>query len=265
MFSGRNIAPWYIQIYIRIYQKSIVPVRFFLKVGPRPPVRPLLNIQTRFFRPSLARPLATGAPAPMRSTISRPHTVPGLAFCSRSEAFQAWAARLGANCLTPWTGPKNSARSLVLHTNFFWLVIGPDLGRRSASGFAVCKFRGRTVGALFVRVRGSVHGPPNPPNQPRGNVPAPLVWLERRLISSVHRTPVCLAPRMNYKPAFSAFVGVCPRGPIHAALRCPGVTLGCVWAFLPPSWSQGLARFIQSLARPMAVKLTPKGPLPPFG
>lgn len=234
-----------------------------MKVGPRPPVRPLLGISSPVFRPSLTRPLATGAPAPMRSTISRPHTVPGLAICSRSEAFQAWAARLGANRLTPWTGPKNSARSLVLHTNFF-VDYKPDFCRRSASGFAVCKFRGRTVGALFVRVRGSVHGPPNPPNQPRGNVPAPLVWLECRRISSVHRTPVCLAPRMNYKPTFSAFGGVCPRGPIHAALRCPGVTLGCVWAFLPPSWSQGLARFIQSLARPMAVKLTSKGTVTPL-
>ena len=39
----------------------------------------------------------------------------------------------------------------------------------------------------------------------------------------------------------------------------------CLDLFVIPSWSQCLARFIQSLGRYMAAKLTPKGPLPPFG
>ena len=170
MFSGRNIAPWYIPIYIHIYQKSIVPPRFFLKVGPRPPVRPLLNIQTRFFRPSLARPLATGAPAPMRSTISRPHTVPGLAICSRSEAFQAWAARLGANRLTPWTGPKNSARSLVLHTNFFGIInrtlaAGPLLDLRCVN------FGAERWGPFSSGFGARCMGPPTPQINHAGTYP----------------------------------------------------------------------------------------------
>ena len=125
MFTGRQNRQPYIQIYTRIYQKSIPPKRFFFEVGPGPPVRPLLNIQSRVFRPSPARPLATGAPAPMRSTISRPHTVPGLASVPGPKL-----STHGPPALGPTASHRDAGRKIPrvpwCYTQFFFWIINRD-------------------------------------------------------------------------------------------------------------------------------------------
>lgn len=152
-------------------------------------------------------------------------------------------------------------------TNKFWfLLIMGDLCRRSASGIVDGGKIGRTVGALYVRLWARCMGPPTP-QKLTTRERARAFWLGWSAAAYVR----ILYARLQGPPHI---IQACLFGVRWSLSNRPFIcrlTLSacrnwvCLGLFVFPSWSQCLGHFIQSLVRSMAAKLTPKGPLPPFG
>ena len=171
MFSGRSIAPVYINIYLYI-SKVNSPAKIFFKVGPGPPVRPLLDYSNAGFS-------AKSCPAACERGPGS-HALPNIAPPEACRAQKlAPFGTLPSMGRPPWGLPRCTVTraekfgAFLGVTHKFFLVIGPDLGRRSASGRVVCKFWGERWGPFSSGFGVGAWAPQPPRNQPRGNVPAP--------------------------------------------------------------------------------------------